>query len=91
MTESDSGVRRLNLSHRLINVLTIVASKRYPVTTSEIISDMKMQYSDNAHHRTIFRCLESWESCGYIRRNDPASIGDPIRWVSMSRIVRKDY
>ena len=91
MNDPDSGVRRLNLSHRLINVLTIVASKRYPVTTSEILSDMRMCYGDDSHHRTISRCLESWEECGYIRRNDPASIGDPIRWVSMSRIVRKDY
>ena len=85
---TDSGVRRFALTVRLINVLTVVASKRHAVTTTEIISDMQFKYGDDVHHRTIFKCLECWEQCGFIRRIEPLSICDPIRWVAMAKLVK---
>ncbi len=88
MSESDSGVRRLATAVRLANVLAVVSSKRYAVTTTEVLSDMKFKYDDDVHHRTIFRCLECWEMCGFVRRKESLSIGDPIRWVAMTKLVR---
>lgn len=91
MSECDTGVRRLASAERLINVLTIISSKRYPVTTSEVQSDMKFKYGDNCCHRTVYRALEAWEQCGYVRRHEANYVSEPHRWVAMSRLVRNDY
>ena len=85
---TDSGVRRFALSVRLINVLTVVASKRHAVTTTEVISDMQFKYGDDSCHKTIYRCLECWEACGFMRRVEPLSIGEPIRWLAMTKLVK---
>lgn len=88
MSEVDTGVRRNSLAERLINVLTIISSKRYPVTTSEIQSDMKFRYDDNCSHRTVYRAIEAWEACGFVRRHPANYQSEPHRWVSMSRLAR---
>ncbi len=91
MSECDTGVRRNAAAERLINVLTIISSKRYPVTTSEVQSDMRFKYGDDCHHRTVYRAIEAWEQCGYIRRYPPNYQSEPHRWVAMSKLVRSDY
>ncbi len=88
MSETDTSVQRLRHAVRLANVLAVVSSKRHAVTTTEVLSDMKFKYDDNVHQRTIFRCLECWEMCGFIRRKEPVAVCDPIRWIAMTRLVR---
>ena len=90
MSEVDSGVRRLASAERLINVLTIVSTSRRGVNTTDVMNEMRNSYGDEAHHRTIYRALEAWESCGYVRRMEPLFVGEPIHWMALSKLVRND-
>jgi len=90
MSEVDSGVRRLASAERLINVLTVVSASRRGVSTTDVMNEMRNSYGDEAHHRTIYRALEAWESCGYVRRMDPLFVGEPVHWIAMSKLVRND-
>ena len=89
-SEVDSGVRRLASAERLINVLTVVSTSRRGVSTTDVMNEMRNSYGDEAHHRTIYRALEAWESCGYIRRMEPLFVGEPIHWMALSKLVRND-
>ncbi len=86
MSEPDSGIRRRNLSLRLINVLESVTTKRRPVTTAEVISDLYHYHAEDCCYRTVFRCLESWEELNFIKRIDAKFVGDNTRWIGLKHI-----
>ena len=89
MSDSASNVRRLATSKRLINVLSVVASKRHPITTNEVLAVLKYVHGDEACHRTVYRALLGWEECGFIRRIETPHF-QPLKWKALSRIVRVD-
>jgi Fe2+ or Zn2+ uptake regulation protein len=89
-SEADNGWRRNGLAERLVNVLTIVSTSRRGVSTTDVMNEMRNSYGDEACHRTIYRALEAWESCGYVRRMDPLFVGEPVHWTAMSKLVRND-